>query len=305
MDFANRLRPSHLALLMRIAETGQLQRAAQMAAMSQPAASRVLAEIEARAGGALFERHPKGMRPTALGALCIRHAKVILEEYGALEEEARRVTSGETGRVRVGAVTGPAVGLVMPAVRQVRAEAPDIEMTIGVGTSNELVRGLVDGHYDFIIARLPPNHDSRDFRLHPARNETVSLLVRPQHPLAGRREVTLAELLEHEWVVQELPSPIRQSVEAAFHSQTLDTPPRVTNSSSLLVVLALLESTDTIAPQTREVAQMLAHGALGANLVELHLAEPIMVSPCFIIQNRFRPLHSAAERLLRAVFDHL
>ena len=115
MDFANRLRPSHLALLMWIAETGQLQRAAQMAAMSQPAASRVLAEIEARAGGALFERHPKGMRPTALGALCIRHAKVILEEYGALEEEARRVTSGETGRVRVGAVTGPAVGLVMPA----------------------------------------------------------------------------------------------------------------------------------------------------------------------------------------------
>jgi len=70
-------------------------------------------------------------------------------------------------------------------------------------------------------------------------------------------------------------------------------------------VLALLESTDTIAPQTREVAQMLAHGALGAKLVELHLAEPIMVSPCFIIQNRFRPLHSAAERLLRAVFDHL
>ena len=305
MDFANYLKPAHLNLLMKIAESGQLQRAAQMVAMSQPAASRVLADIEDRAGGALFERHPKGMVPTALGDICIRHAKIILEEYGALGEDARRITAGQFGRVRVGAVTGPAVGLLMPAVRAVKAEAPDIEMTIEVGPSTELVRGLVEGRFDFVIARIPPEYDPRDFRLQPARSEVVSLLVRPEHPLADRKQVTLDELSDYEWVVQEIGSPIRQAVEAAFHTKHIGTPRRVTNSSSLLVVLSLLETTDTIAPQSEEVATMLTRGPLGTKIVALELADPIMVSPCFIIRNRFRQLPQAAELVLNTVFETL
>lgn len=305
MSIAGRLRPSHLNLLMRIAESGQLQRAAQIMAMSQPAASRVLADIEARAGGPLFERHPKGMKPTLLGEICIRHAKVILEELEALDGDARRVASGEFGRVRVGAVTGPAVGLLMPAVLETKRAAPDIEMTIEVGPSTELVRGLVEGRFDFVISRLPPDYDSRDFRLHPARSEIVSLLVRPEHPLARRSEVELRDLVDFAWVIQELGSPIRRAVEAAFHEQGLDTPKNVTNSSSLLVALGLMERTDTIAPQSQEVAQMLAQGPLGANLTVLQLAEPILISPCFIIQNRFRQLPSVAERLFQSVLKKL
>lgn len=305
MDFAHRLKPAHLNLLMKIAESGQLQRAAQMSAMSQPAASRILADVEDRAGGPLFERHPKGMVPTPLGDICIRHAKIILEEYGALDEDARRITAGEAGRVRVGAVTGPAVGLLMPAVRGVKASAPDIEVTIEVGPSVELMRGLVEGRFDFVIDRIPPEYDSREFRLQPARSEVVTLLVRPEHPLAGREEVSLADLLDHEWVVQEIGSPIRQAVEAAFHRQELDTPARVTNSSSLVVALSLLAATDTIAPQSEEVAQMLTGRSLGANIVSLNLADPIMVSPCFIIQNRFRQLPRAADLVLNAVFETL
>ncbi len=305
MSFATRLKPAHLQLILRIAETGQLQRAAAMTGMSQPAASRVLAEIEAQAGGPLFSRHAKGMVQTELGAICTQHAKVILEEFDALETEAVRLTTGEAGRVRVGAVTGPAVGLLMPAVRQVKAETPDIEVTVEVGPSTELVRGLVEGRFDFVVSRLPPGYDSRDFRMHPARSETLSLMVRPGHPLAGRPGVGLADLLGFEWVIQEIGSPIRVALEAAFLEQGLPTPRNVTNSSSLLVVLTLLESTDTIAPLSREVAQLLAHGNIGAKLGILDLAEPISVSPCFVIQNRFGKPIRASERVLNAVFKNL
>ncbi|WHZ33336.1 LysR family transcriptional regulator [Sagittula sp. MA-2] len=305
MDVLHRLKPSQLTLILRIAETGQLQRAAQMAGMSQPAASRMLNEIEQRAGGALFDRYPKGMLATPLGEIVSRRAQVILEEYDALEREARRITTGEMGQVRVGAVTGPAVGLIVPAVRRVKAAAPDIEMTIEVGPSTELVRGLVEGRFDFVISRLPAEHDSRDFRLYPARSEIVSLLVRPAHPLAGRTEVTLEELQGYEWVVQEIGSPIRQAVERAFHEQGLGGPQRITNSSSLLVVLSLLEGTDTIAPQAMEVAQMLTMGQTALGITSLNLAEPISVPPCFIIRNRFRPLPAASERVLQAVLELL
>lgn len=303
MDFTHRLKPSHLALIMRIAETGQLQRAAHMAAMSQPAASRILSDIEQRAGGLLFERHPKGMQLTALGEICIRHGKAILEEYDSLERETSRITSGEKGHVRVGSVTGPAVGLLMPAVQKIRELTPDIEMTIEVGPSTELVRGLMENRFDFVIARLPAEHDSRDFKMYPARSETVSLLVHPDHPLAIRGQVALKDLRDFEWVMQERGSPIRQAVETAFHEAGLDVPRRITNSSSLLVVLKSLERTDTISPQAQEVAQMLANGPVSSGFACLELTHPISVSPCFVIRNRYRLLPSAAERVLQAVLS--
>lgn len=301
MEFARRLKPAHLDLLLRIAETGQLQRAAQMVGMSQPAASRILTEIETRAGGALFDRHPKGMAMTTLGTLCVRHGKVILEEYQALDREATRVAAGEIGHVRVGAVTGPAVGVLVPALRQIRVASPDLDLTIEVGPSTELVRGVVEGRFDFVISRLPAEHDSRDFRLYPARSEEVSLLVNPDHPLAGVPNLSLGQLSGFEWVVQDLGSPIRSAVETAFHLRGEAPPKRITNSSSLLVVLSLLEDPRLIAPQAREVGMMLTEGPLQARLTRLDLREPISVTPCFVIRDRYRPLSTAAENVLGRV----
>ena len=60
-DFLDNMRPVQSRLLVEIADSGQLQRAAQACAMTQPAASRMLADIEDRLGTVLFERLPKGM----------------------------------------------------------------------------------------------------------------------------------------------------------------------------------------------------------------------------------------------------
>lgn len=303
VEFASRLKPAHLDLILRIAETGQLQRAANLLGMSQPAASRILMEIEARAGGPLFERHPKGMALTALGAVCLRHGKVILEEFHALDREVSRVAIGAAGHVRIGAVTGPAVGTLMPALRQIKSVFPSIELTIEVGPSTELVRGLVETRFDFIISRLPAEYDSRDFRIYPARSEEVSLLVNPDHPLAAQRDLSLADLTDFEWVVQDIGSPIRQAVETAFHLEGVDPPRKITNSSSLLIALSMLEDPRQISPQAREVGIMLVEGPLRARITRLDLRNPITVSPCLIIRDRYRQLSTSAEHALKAVLN--
>lgn len=305
MSHFRRIKPAHLELLLRIGETGQLQRAAQMCGMSQPAASRILSELETEAGNPLFQRHPKGMEPTALGRVCLRHAKLVIEELGALEADIARMGQGAMGQVRIGAVTGPAVGSLMPAVRRLRAAYPDIALTIEVAPSTELVRGLVEGRFDFVIARVPPNYDSRDFLLCPARSELVSLVVRPEHPLAAQDRISLEETRDNEWIMQDIGSPIRQAVETAFHDRALDTPARVTNSSSLLIVLSMLEDTDAIAPLSHEVVDMLIGPKLGTRLVELKLDTPIAVSPCFVIRNRYGRLTHAADRVLEEILGSL
>lgn len=301
----SRLKPSHLRLLLRIAETGKLQLAADDLAISQPAASRILAEIETDIGAAIFERMPRGMVPTGIGATFLRRASQILSEFDTLENELHMIRSGKAGKVRIGAVTGPAVGYVVPAIRHLRQTAPDVEVTVHVAPSAELARGLEERTFDFIIARLPAGHDATDLELTPARTERVALLVNKTHPLATTRGCTLAMLRQHEWVMQDRGTPIRQAVERCFFLAGQALPAQISNSSSLLVALTMLAGSDVITPQAREVADLLTESGIGANLAVLDIADSITVEPYFVIRNRHHPATEAVMHLYRRVLDLL
>ncbi|MBT9382866.1 LysR family transcriptional regulator [Pseudooceanicola sp. CBS1P-1] len=305
MDLFRRLKPTHLRLVAEIARRQKLQLAAEALAMSQPAASRMLADIEQETGAPLFIRHPRWMEPTPLGEAFLRHVRVILWEMESLQSEVESLNSGQMGEVRVGAVTGPAMGFLMPALQYVKEQSPRIEATIEVSPSVQLVRGLQEGRFDFIVARLPPEHDRRDLHLYPARSEDVSLLVRDSHPLAGRAEVPLEALRHYPWVVQERGSPIRRAVEDGFVAEGVEVPRNIYNSSSLLVVLALLASAEVIAPQSSEVAEILTGPELGARLVTLNVASRFTVSPYFVITNRGKQLPRAAQTVLEEVLRRI
>ncbi len=305
MQIAQRLKQVHLRLVLKIAETGQLQTAAHALAMSQPAASRMLGEIEIEAGSPLFLRHPKGMEPTRVGQAFVRHARAILAELQNLEDEVDSIGLGLVGEVRIGSVSGPAAGCLVPALLEIKKTSPKIEFTVEVGPSTTLVRGLDEGRFDCVLGRLPPEHDSRAYNLLPAQWEAVSLLARKGHPLEGRRAVPLQDLLEYEWVIQERGSPIRQAVETAFHAAGLSTPRGITNSSSLLVMLAMIEKSNALATLSEEVAALMTRKPVGAEFFIVDLANKVTVAPYFIIQNRNLQLPRAAERVLSEVLYRL
>lgn len=297
-----RLKPSQLKLIRAIHDNGKLQLAADSVGMSQPAASRMLAEIETHAGGPLFQRLPNGMEATPMGAAFVRHARVILAEVDALAEEISRLRDGTAGVVRVGAVTGPAVGALLPALMDLRSRMPDIQPTIEVAPSVTLIRGLEEGRFDFVLARIGAENDTRAFLASPGRREDVCLLARASHPLAGQR-ISLADTLRYEFVIQEPGSPIRAALENAFLANRLSTPAKVTNSSSLLVALGLITDSDAISPQTREVAEMLTRSK--SDLTILDAKEQIAVSPFLVLQIRHRQPSPVAQNLLDEVLRRL
>ena len=305
MNFIRHIKPTHLALLLKIYEVGQLQIAARGVNMTQPAASRILSEIEERCGTPLFTRTPKGMEPTPAGEIFARHAQIVLYGLDNLEKEVTALATGLAGEVRIGSVTGPAVGILIPAMAAMRRVAPDLSITIDVGPSTELIRGLDEGRFDFIMARVPATHDSRGLHVHPARSEVVRLLVHDRHPLAGRKGVKLEELLEFEWVIQERGSPVREAVENTFYGAGTPPPTRVVNSSSLLVVEALLAHSNVIAPQANEVAELLTGEEFGAHLSYLDTVDQMAVSPYFVIRDRSRELHQGARMFYDQVLKEL
>jgi DNA-binding transcriptional LysR family regulator len=303
MSIANRIKPKHLELIVEIAKTQQLQVAAKAVAMSQPAASRMLADLESQVGDALFIRHPTGMEPTAAGRAFARHGRVLLSQLETMVDELGHIQAGDAGHVHVGAVTGPAVGHLMPAIQAVLVEAPNMRISVDVAPSSVLFRGLEEAKYDFILGRTNPRRNPQDYRFHPGRTEKISLMVHRSHPLADRDQVDIAELSEFPWVIQEEGSPIREAVEQAFHAESVAVPSRVLNSSSLLVALAHVVGGQAISPQTEEVMRLLTSEKLNADVTQVQTRSDIIVAPYFVIQSAVRKLPRAAERLLDEVMS--
>ena len=159
MKFAHRLKPTHLSLIVETARHRKLNLAAEQLAMSQPAASRILLDIEKQVGAELFIRRPRWMEPTPIGEAFLKHARAVLMDLESLESDIQSLRKGYSGDLRVGSVTGPAVSHLVPAIRKIKADSPDIEATIEIAPSTQLVRRLKAGELDFINGRLGPVED--------------------------------------------------------------------------------------------------------------------------------------------------
>ena len=139
----------------------------------------------------------------------------------------------------------------------------------------------------------------------PASDEQIDLLVGADSPFASRRSLRLTELLNLNWVMQARGAPIRMAIEDKFLAAGARLPARVTNTSSLLVTLAMLEAPDTVAPVSREVAGLLAGAGPHPGVVRLPLEERIVVAPYLLISTRGRRLSPLAQRCRDMVAEML
>lgn len=293
-NLATRLTLKHLRLIAAVTEHRQLSLAAHALSVTQPAASRTLAEIEALIGAPLFDRHARGMDPTALGAGLALRARTIIEALADAAEEAEQLRFGRGGVVRIGAVTGAAVGIVVPVIRQLKALAPDAEVHVQVGMSEELIADLMALRLDMVLGRLPTTARPADFDLVPASGEQVQVMANAAHPLAGAGSVSIGDLSALPWVMQGPGAPVRRAVEEAFLHAGAALPRDITNTASLLVVLAMLRDGNAVTPLSQEVAEMLT--ALQPGLVTLPLRQSISVAPYALVTLQGRRLTPVAAR---------
>ena len=117
----NRLRYKHLHMLVALSSSQNLHRASQALNMSQPAATRMLREIEDMFGCDLFERLPRGMRPTALGQELIRFAESALSGLDRCAEDLMARQQGGYGYLSIGTIMGAAPDLVMDCIAQIKS----------------------------------------------------------------------------------------------------------------------------------------------------------------------------------------
>lgn len=289
---------SHLRMIVALEETGQVSAAASILNVSQPAASRIIAEMEQLLQVPLLERLPRGVQLTPFGLVLARRARTILLEMQEADREISDLRAGRGGAVFLGAVTAPAVDLVAPAVKIARAEFPLVEINLSVETSNFLVRELQASRLDFVIARIPDDLDPRQFQSRVIGMERASLVVRKGHPLLEQEGVGLEELNAYDWVFQPSGSLLRRNLERLFISRNVPLPDRVVNTTSLFLTLVMVAQTNAIAPLAEEVANFAQYlGGETANVRPLPLNFDIPLMPYSMITLRNRTMSPAARML--------
>ncbi|MDF0599200.1 LysR substrate-binding domain-containing protein [Psychromarinibacter sp. C21-152] len=303
-DPVSRLQLRHFRLIGAVAEHGQLSVAADHLAMTQPAASRTLAETERLIGAPLFERHAKGMRPTPVGEVMARHARLLLGGLDQAEAELGAFRAGRSGTVRVGAVTGAAVGFVVPAIRALKREANNPAVRVEVAPSVDLMDSLLNGDLDFVLSRVPRGVEVGRLEVLHGRVEHLALLARSGHPLLRETGLQLKDLAGCAWIAQKQGMPIREAIEQRHVIAGIDPPQDVIESSSLLMTLAYLHGSDAISPVAREVSDLLV-GTGSGGVAELPMTERITLSPYHLIRQKRMPISPLAGRLLELVLERL
>ena len=128
----SRFKMRQLALVLNLVETGNLHDAAEALYMSQPAATKLLQEIEEALGTTLFIRQSRGMMPTPAGIMAARHAGLILTELRKMQQGVDGLQMGITGYVQIGAIMAAVPGPVTAALAIMAEAHPTVEVSLQV-----------------------------------------------------------------------------------------------------------------------------------------------------------------------------
>jgi|SRR5437762_1465 len=293
-----RLKARHLALLVAIAQHGSLRRAAQEIAVTQPAATRMLADLEDALGVALFDRYAWGMQSTPYGETLLRYARGVLTDLSEAREELTALAAGAKGRLRIGSVTGAVPRLLTPAIRAVRDGRPGLRLFVLVNTSDVLVAALREGTLDVAIGRLPASADSAEFDTEPLRTEPLCLVARTNHSLAKVAPIRTAALAGVTWILHPPNSGMREEVTAVLARIGIRPPADLIETVSVVATLALLQASNAVSVLPVDLAD---HYAEHGQLTRLSLRLPASGSTTELITRRDRRLAPAAQDFVAAL----
>ena len=295
---ASRLKTRHLLLLLHLYEQRSVVRAAEAANMTQPAASKLLAEMEDMLGVQLFERHARGVEPTWYGQVLIRRARSALSEIGRAHDEIAALRAGRMGQASIGTVVNPGTTLVPQAIASVKRDFPDILIRVEMDYSRPLVAKLLDGQLDIVIGRIMGPEGAGELEFEPLADEPHSVIVRTGHPLAERGRVNHADLVDYGWIMPPAASVLRNRLDSVFLEHGLSPPSSIVETSALPVIIHLLRHSDMLAALPAEsVAPYLQTGQMQALPIDLG----VRMDYFGIIRRRDQQLSPGAERVLGAL----
>jgi DNA-binding transcriptional LysR family regulator len=192
-----------MRVVQEVAARGSFTAAAEALGYTQSAVSRQIAAMEEAAGTSLFERLPRGVRPTSAGTVMLRHAGAVLARVDAATLELGGLRDRLEGRLAVGAFPS-ALGVLIPrAFARLRRAHPAVVTTLREGTTPEHLRRLRGGRMEVVVIAMDPDTPPllEDLRADLLFEGRLLVAVPADHRLARRGIVNVDELEHEPWIV--------------------------------------------------------------------------------------------------------
>jgi len=212
-----------------VARSRSIRKAAERLNVATSAISRQIAKLEAEVGAPLFERRPRGMLLTAAGEIYARHARDVLLAVRRTEQELEELRGLRRGRVRIRTIEGLVSSYLAPATSAFRERYPQVSFEVTITGAENVVAAVAAGEADLGIAFNPPT--LAGVRALARVADPVCATLSPDHPLAGRSALSLAEILRLPHAIPAAAFGIRNLLDQAVREARLSLQPSLISNS--------------------------------------------------------------------------
>ncbi|MEU9730261.1 LysR family transcriptional regulator [Streptomyces sp. NPDC048002] len=190
-----------LRVFLEVARYGSFTVAARNLGWTQSAVSRQISSLEDALGGApLFDRLPRGVRPTEAGRILLPHAETVTAALHGAVRELAELREAAGGRLRFGAFATADAALVPLALAAFRARHPGVRVSREEGLTPGLLDRLNAGHLDLAVVSTTGGAPLDAHELHHLLDESLYVALPAGHALAGGGPVRLARLADADWI---------------------------------------------------------------------------------------------------------
>ncbi|UXU75461.1 MULTISPECIES: LysR family transcriptional regulator [unclassified Paracoccus (in: a-proteobacteria)] len=227
-----------LRYLDEVARCGSIRGASERLRIAASAINKHLLKLEDQIGEPLFERLPRGLRPTPAGEILLAHARRTLKEYSQVQAEIRDLKTLQGGEVIVATMNGLAGGIVAHTAAAFQARHPQVRLSIHMMFAPDIVQAVTDAKADLGVAFNLPNLPPLEVLANV--EARLGAVLTPGHPLAAMKSLPLAMCQSYPLILADHTMLLQGIIRDAFDSAGLDFRPTfLTNSVEAMKALAI------------------------------------------------------------------
>lgn len=187
-----------LRLFLHVVEAASITHGAERAGIALASASARIRGMEEVLGVALLERGRRGVQPTPAGRALLHHARTVTQQVERMRGELGAYARGLKAQVRVLSNTAALTEFLPDLLGGFLAANPNVDVDLQERPSYQIVQALAEGAAD--LGLISDSVDPAALETFPFRDDAMVLVVPRGHPLAGRRQIALAEVMAEDFV---------------------------------------------------------------------------------------------------------
>lgn len=221
--------PTIFSYVDAVARHGSMRKAAEALHIASSALNRRVLDLEEELGAKLFERLPRGVRATAAGELFLAYVRRSIKELRVVQAQIDGLRGLVRGQVRV-AVAESVTGRMLPdAIKEYQRQHPGIDFSITVEGPERLAEALLRDTVDLILTHQLP--ESRAVAVLAQAVQPLCALVAPEHPLAVRATLRLADCIGYPIAMPDHTLAARALLDVALKRASVNFEPAIVSNS--------------------------------------------------------------------------